>query len=82
METTEDRVKRIVSHHLGLPAETLNAAADIVKDLGADSLDRVEIVMCVEDEFGIEISDEDAEPFRSIADICVHVDKHTSATAA
>lgn len=74
-EPTEDRVKRLVADHLGKKPEEIDAAADIVETYEADSLDRVEIVMRVEDEFGIEIPDEDAEPFRSTADIAAYVAK-------
>lgn len=76
--SVEDRVKRMVADHLGLDFDQVDAAADIVKTYGADSLDRVEIVMQVEDEFGLEISDEDAHPFRSTADIAAFVAKHTA----
>ncbi|MEK7306208.1 MAG: acyl carrier protein, partial [Nitrospirota bacterium] len=62
MKTTiEERVKKIVSEQLGIEDEDIAAESSFVEDLGADSLDTVELVMAFEEEFKIEIPDEDAE---------------------
>ena len=61
MEPVADRVKKIIVDQLGVEEETVTPEASFVDDLGADSLDTVELVMALEEEFGIEIPDEDAE---------------------
>ena len=61
MEPVADRVKKIIVDQLGVEEETVTSEASFVDDLGADSLDTVELVMALEEEFGIEIPDEDAE---------------------
>jgi acyl carrier protein len=65
----ERRVKEIISDTLGLDPETVTAESDIIVDLGADSLDTVELLMEVEEEFGIEVRDEDAEKMRTVGDV-------------
>ncbi|MFY9269933.1 MAG: acyl carrier protein [Candidatus Manganitrophaceae bacterium] len=62
----EERVKKIISEQLGLEDEDVTAEASFVEDLGADSLDTVELVMAFEEEFGIEIPDEDAEKILTV----------------
>jgi len=62
----EDRVKKIIAEQLGLDEEDVTKEASFVNDLGADSLDTVELVMALEEEFGIEISDEDAEKILTV----------------
>ncbi len=64
--TIEERVKKIVSEQLGIEDEEITAESSFVEDLGADSLDTVELVMAFEEEFKIEIPDEDAEKILSV----------------
>ncbi len=65
----ETRVKEIIADQLGVEIEKLRDDAHFVQDLGADSLDVVELVMAFEEEFGIEIPDEDAEKIRTVGDV-------------
>jgi len=62
----EDKVKDIIVEQLGVNADQVNPAASFIEDLGADSLDTVELVMAFEEEFGAEIPDEDAEKLTSV----------------
>lgn len=62
----DDRVKKIIAEQLGLEEEDISLESSFVDDLGADSLDTVELVMAFEEEFGIEISDEDAEKILTV----------------
>lgn len=64
--TIEERVKKIVSEQLGIEDEDITSESSFVEDLGADSLDTVELVMAFEEEFKIEIPDEDAEKILSV----------------
>ena len=66
MSDISERVKKIVVEHLGVDESKVNDAASFIDDLGADSLDTVELVMAFEEEFGIEIPDEDAEKILSV----------------
>ena len=74
-ETTE-KVKQIVSEQLGVDETEVTPSASFVDDLGADSLDQVELVMALEEVFDLEISDEDAENIRTVQDAIDHVAKH------
>ncbi len=65
----EQRIKEIIADQLGVEVEKLNPSAKFVEDLGADSLDVVELIMAFEEEFGIEIPDEDAEKIRTVGDV-------------
>ncbi len=65
----EQRVKEIIVDQLGVEMDKLNNDAKFVEDLGADSLDVVELIMAFEEEFGIEIPDEDAEKIRTVGDV-------------
>ena len=66
MSNIEDRVKKIVAEQLGVKEEEVKAEASFVDDLGADSLDTVELVMALEDEFETEIPDEEAEKITTV----------------
>lgn len=68
MADIEARVKEIIINELGVEAEKVTSDASFVEDLGADSLDTVELVMAFEEEFGIEIPDEDAEKLQTVGD--------------
>ena len=67
-EPTEGRVREIIVNELGVEPEKVTDDASFVEDLGADSLDTVELVMAFEEEFGIDIPDEDAEQMRTVGD--------------
>ncbi len=67
------KVKEITSNELGEPLEKVTPEASFVEDLGADSLDTVELVMAFEEEFGIDIPDEDAEKMRTVGDAIKYV---------
>ena len=66
MATVDERVKKIIAEQLGVEEDEVTSEASIVEDLGADSLDTVELVMALEEEFGIEIPDEDAEKILTV----------------
>jgi len=72
----EDKVKAIIKEQLGVGDSEIKPEAAFVEDLGADSLDLVELVMAMEEEFGIEIPDEDAEKIRTVADAISYVEKN------
>ncbi|WP_207061127.1 acyl carrier protein [Motiliproteus sp. SC1-56] len=67
MSTIEERVKKIVAEQLGVKEEEVTKEASFVEDLGADSLDTVELVMALEEEFETEIPDEEAEKITTVA---------------
>ena len=66
MATLDERVKKIIAEQLGVEEDEVTSEASFVEDLGADSLDTVELVMALEEEFGIEIPDEDAEKILTV----------------
>lgn len=68
MSDISDRVKKIVVEHLGVDEEKVAESASFIDDLGADSLDTVELVMAFEEEFGIEIPDDAAETIQTVGD--------------
>ena len=76
MEPVADRVKKIIVDQLGVEEELVTADASFVDDLGADSLDQVELVMAFEEAFGIEVPDEDAEKMTTVKDATEYIDKH------
>ncbi len=71
-----DTVKKIIVEQLDVDAEAVTMDAEIMKDLEADSLDAVEIILAVEEEYGIEIPDEDAEKLSSVSDIVNYIEEH------
>ncbi|HEU0264832.1 MAG TPA: acyl carrier protein [Geobacterales bacterium] len=77
MSTIEKRVKDIVAEQLGVEEAQVTNEASFTEDLGADSLDTVELVMALEEEFDIEISDEDAEKIHSVQDAVDYITEHT-----
>jgi acyl carrier protein len=78
-DTTADKVKEIIVEQLGVNEADVVESASFVDDLGADSLDTVELVMAFEEEFGIEIPDEDAEGIQTVGDAVKYVESKTSA---
>ncbi len=74
----EDKIKEIIVEQLGVAAEEVVPEASFIDDLGADSLDIVELVMAIEEEFGLEIPDEDAERMQNIADVISYVEERTA----
>ncbi len=77
MEPVADRVKKIIVDQLGVEEETVTPEASFVDDLGADSLDTVELVMALEEEFGIESPDEDAEKITKVKEAIDYIEKHS-----
>lgn len=74
MSETADRVKKIVVEHLGVDADKVTEESSFIDDLGADSLDIVELVMAFEEEFGVEIPDDAAEKIATVKDAIAFVD--------
>jgi acyl carrier protein len=74
MAAIEAKVKDIIINELGVEAEKVTSEASFVDDLGADSLDTVELVMAFEEEFGIEIPDEDAEKLQTVGDAIQYIE--------
>ncbi|HEX8151487.1 MAG TPA: acyl carrier protein [Thermoanaerobaculia bacterium] len=77
--SVEEKVKSIIVEQLGVDAEEVNPDASFVEDLGADSLDTVELIMAFEEEFGVEISDDEAEKIRKVRDAVDYIQKRSSA---
>ena len=76
MSETADRVKKIVVEHLGVEDAKVTENASFVDDLGADSLDTVELVMAFEEEFGCEIPDDAAEKISTVKDAIAYIESH------
>ena len=76
MSTVEQQVKAIVAEQLGVKLEQVTTAASFVDDLGADSLDTVELVMALEEEFETEIPDEDAEKITRVKEAIDYIEAH------
>ncbi|MCC7403819.1 MAG: acyl carrier protein [Bdellovibrionales bacterium] len=70
----EPKVKKIIEEQLGVDPERVKPEASFIDDLGADSLDIVELVMAMEEEFEIEIPDEDAEKLKTVNDVCKYLE--------
>ena len=77
MTDTADRVKKIVAEHLGVEETKVTENANFIDDLGADSLDTVELVMAFEEEFGCEIPDEEAEKIQTVQDAVNYIEAHS-----
>ena len=74
--TTFERLKKIIVEQLGVDDEEVTPQASFVEDLNADSLDLVELIMSLEEEFGTEISDEDAEKIQKVSDAVEFIEEH------
>ncbi|NNE07423.1 MAG: acyl carrier protein [Gemmatimonadetes bacterium] len=74
----EDRVKELIVEQLGVGADQVTMEASFIDDLGADSLDTVELVMALEEEFNIEIPDEDAEKILTVKDAVHYLNEHVT----
>ena len=75
MQVSQDKVKQIIADQLGVKKEEVTDNAKFVDDLGADSLDTVELVMALEEEFGVEIPDEDAEKLTTVGDALRYIEE-------
>jgi acyl carrier protein len=78
MSDVAERVKKIVVEHLGVDSEKVTPEASFIDDLGADSLDNVELVMAFEEEFGVEIPDDAAETIQTVGDAVKFIEKSQS----
>ncbi|MDD6154621.1 MAG: acyl carrier protein [Eubacteriales bacterium] len=74
---TFDKIKDIIMEQLGVDESMITMDTNLMKDLEADSLDAVDIIMSIEEEFGLEIPDEEAEGFQTVGDLVRYVDEHT-----
>jgi len=74
----DERLKKIVVEQLGVDEADVKPEASFVDDLNADSLDLVELIMSLEEEFGMEISDEDAEKIKSVGDAQEYIEEHVA----
>ncbi|MFA6141716.1 MAG: acyl carrier protein [Candidatus Omnitrophota bacterium] len=75
MEVSQDKIKQIIAEQLGVKEEEVTDGAKFVDDLGADSLDTVELVMALEEEFGVEIPDEEAEKLVTVGDALRYIEE-------
>jgi len=81
-QSVEEMVREIIVEQLGVQAEEVKMEASIVDDLGADSLDTVELVMAFEEKFKIDIPDEDAEKIRKVGDAVAYITAHNPQESA
>lgn len=79
MSSVADKVKSIIVEQLGVESDEVTPEAHFMEDLGADSLDIVELVMAFEEEFGIEIPDEDAEKIQRVQEAVQYIEQHAAA---
>ena len=80
MASVDERVKSIIVEQLGVDADEVTLDASFVEDLGADSLDTVELIMAFEEEFGVEISDDEAEKIRKVRDAIDYIQARAKAS--
>ena len=78
MSSTFDKISEVVADKLGVEAAKITPEAKFVEDLGADSLDTVELIMQLEDEFNIEIPDEEAEKLTTVGSVAEYIEKNAS----
>ena len=78
MASVYERVRSIVAERLGVDEEKVTMEAEFIGDLNADSLDLVEVIMAMEQEFDVEIKDEDAENIRSVTDAVNFIEEHSN----
>jgi len=78
MSTTKEKISELIADKLGVEASKIVPDAKFVEDLGADSLDTVELIMQLEDEFNLEIPDEEAEKLTTVGSVIDYIDSHTS----
>lgn len=76
-----EKIKSIIAEQLGVKVEEVVDTASFIDDLGADSLDTVELVMALEEEFGIEIPDEDAEKMKTVGDAIKYIEEKAAKTS-
>jgi acyl carrier protein len=74
----EDRIKAIIAEQLGVKPEEVTPQASFIDDLGADSLDTVELIMALEEEFNVEIPDEDAEKMGTVGDAIKYIESKSA----
>ncbi len=77
-KSIEERVKDIIVEQLGVNPEQVTPTASFIEDLGADSLDTVELVMAFEEEFSVEVPDEDAEKLQKVGDVTEYIKDKTA----
>lgn len=73
---TYSKVVSIIGEQLGIPVSSINRESDIVNDLGADSIDVVQLLMALEDECGVTVTEDDADRFKTVGDIVDLIDNH------
>ena len=78
MSTVFERLQGLVAEQLGVEPDQVTTEAEFIQDLNADSLDMVELVMSLEEEFGIEISDEEVENIRTVGDVVDYINENTA----
>lgn len=71
---TYEKVCSIIAEQLGVKPETISEESDVIKDLGADSIDIVQLLMAMEDEFGVTVSEDDADNLKTVGDIVLLID--------
>ena len=77
-KSIEEKVKDIIVEQLGVNAEQVTTTASFIEDLGADSLDTVELVMAFEEEFGVEVPDEEAEKLQTVGDVVKYIEANST----